>query len=337
MATRVGHSPSGRAPLSVGFMGFHHSIQPVWNHVVRGLAHEFVLDVSEKTEDGHLKEIPQILFTSVFDRAGKKLQHQFRLFDYNGDPDEVPLYRDPRYDGCIKVHTSDECLRPPWHECDYAFTGDFTDDPRHLRFPVYVRDLRYLHEHPPVWDMRFPDLTFSKAPVKNWDEIFKHKTRFCNFVYSNPHCKERVEFARLLSKYKQVDCGGELLNNLGYRVREKLTFLESYKFTIAFENVSYPGYVTEKAFEAMVARSMPVYWGSPQLEQDFNPASMVVATGRKPADVVDEIVSLDGDDAAYVEKMKVPWFWGDRPNYYCEPDYFASFIGRILRSCGQEG
>lgn len=317
--------------ITVGFMGFHASIPPVFNHLVRGLIHKFNLDVVEKTPDGHLARIPDILFTSCFNNAGNILRARFKLFDSWCDPNEVPLYLDQRYNGCIKIHNSDECLRPPWDECDYALTGDYDSNPHHLRLPVYVRDWRYLHDFNVVKQMRNPNTTLTKQGCSDWEGIFRTKTKFCNFICSNPNAKERIRFLELLSKYKAVDSGGSVMNNLGSRVGDKLPFIEDYKFTIAFENTSYPGYVTEKPFEAMVARSLPIYWGSSTIKDDFNPDSMIVATGRTLEDVVDEVVALDRDDSAYVEKMQIPWFHGDLLNSYCRPEYLTDFFDMILK------
>jgi|CXWL01.1.fsa_nt_gi hypothetical protein len=45
----------------------------------------------------------------------------------------------------------------------------------------------------------------------------------------------------------------------------KHELLNRYKFTIAYENTAYPGYITEKIIDAMVAESVPVYLGAPDI------------------------------------------------------------------------
>ncbi|MEQ1525781.1 MAG: glycosyltransferase family 10 [Gallionella sp.] len=45
----------------------------------------------------------------------------------------------------------------------------------------------------------------------------------------------------------------------------KHELLSRYKFTIAYENTAYPGYVTEKIIDAMVAGSVPLYLGAPDI------------------------------------------------------------------------
>ncbi len=45
----------------------------------------------------------------------------------------------------------------------------------------------------------------------------------------------------------------------------KLETLSKYKFTLCFENAIFPGYVTEKLFDALLAGSVPVYLGDPDI------------------------------------------------------------------------
>lgn len=61
----------------------------------------------------------------------------------------------------------------------------------------------------------------------------------------------------------------------GDRWERKKKFLSDYKFTIAFENYVYPGYQTEKLFDAMQVNSIPIYCGDPFIHRIFNTASFV--------------------------------------------------------------
>lgn len=44
--------------------------------------------------------------------------------------------------------------------------------------------------------------------------------------------------------------------------RSKVSFLRKYKFSIAFENGSTDGYITEKVTNALEAGTVPIYFGS---------------------------------------------------------------------------
>lgn len=58
-------------------------------------------------------------------------------------------------------------------------------------------------------------------------------------------------------------------------VAEKLPVLSQYKFTFCLENSVFPGYVTEKIFDAMFAGSVPVYLGAPDIT-DFIPKNCFI-------------------------------------------------------------
>lgn len=49
----------------------------------------------------------------------------------------------------------------------------------------------------------------------------------------------------------------------------KHELLSRYKFTIAFENTAFPGYVTEKVIDALVAASVPIYLGAPDIVEQL--------------------------------------------------------------------
>jgi hypothetical protein len=52
--------------------------------------------------------------------------------------------------------------------------------------------------------------------------------------------------------------------------KAKVDFLRAYKFVIAFENSSSPGYNTEKLTDAIEADCVPIYWGDPEIGRSFN-------------------------------------------------------------------
>jgi len=50
-------------------------------------------------------------------------------------------------------------------------------------------------------------------------------------------------------------------------VEDKLKTISFYKFSICFENVSYPGHITEKIIDCFVAGVIPIYLGAPDIEK----------------------------------------------------------------------
>jgi alpha(1,3/1,4) fucosyltransferase len=216
----------------------------------------------------------------------------------------------------VRIFFTGENRRPNFRECDYAFTFDHLERPEHYRLPLYG----WYGE--PDW--------LVKAAV-DAEQILTEKTHFCNFVYSNPRCKLRIKFFEKLSKYKRVDSGGRLLNNIGGPVADKWAFLKRYKFTIAFENDSHPGYTTEKIAEPMHAWSIPIYWGNPLVHRDFNPRSFINFFDYGSLDdLVDRVVEVDRNDALYCEYLREPWYHGNVVNEYVRKESVLAQFERVF-------
>ena len=87
-----------------------------------------------------------------------------------------------------------------------------------------------------------------------------------------------------------------------------MDFIKDYKFVISFENSSFLGYTTEKLVEPMLMNSIPIYWGNPEVEIDFNTKSFVNINDFKTYDeAIEYIIELDRDDVKYLELALQPW------------------------------
>lgn len=218
----------------------------------------------------------------------------------------------------IRIFLTGENERPNFNHADYALTHDYIDDTaRHLRFP----ELRH-------WI--YPDI----LKPRNFKHLSKDKTKFCNFMYSNPNAKERILFFKALSKYKKVDSVGKVLNNMGNTfIENKMDFINNYKFTIAFENSTYPGYSTEKLIQPLLQGSIPIYWGDTEIECDINPDCFInVHNFKSYEDVVDRITDIDKDDVLWEKYIKAPIFRNNVIPEHFKEEKFISFFREIFTS-----
>jgi hypothetical protein len=234
-----------------------------------------------------------------------------------------------RYD-CPRVILSGENVHPNFDEFDFALGNDLLNDSRYLRVPFGHRN--------------FPRLDVLTAKPKPGD-IARDRTQFCNFVYSNPHPRERIRMFRLLSRYRKVDSFGPVLNNMPFEPHTGERFAPDwpevkrqlqarYKFTIAFESESWPGYVTEKICDAMEAGSVPIYWGSPCIADDFNTRSFINCHDYPSFEkVVERIVAIDQDESLYLRMLGEPWFRDNRVPDQFAPERLQSFLRDIFLRC----
>lgn len=219
---------------------------------------------------------------------------------------------------CTKIFITGENVRPNFFLCDYALGFDFLEKENYLRLPLYVywKSLDYKR-------LIFPDF-------KNI--IDDHpKSKFCCFVVSNPKSVRRIDFFKKLSQYQTVDSGGKVDNNMGYLVSDKLAFMSPYKFMIAFENSSYPGYVTEKIYECFFTNTIPIYWGSQLIQKDFNPKRILSRFDYNSDDeLIERIRYLNENYEAYLEFVSQPVFNKNEPNSYLREENIQLFFNKIF-------
>ena len=222
---------------------------------------------------------------------------------------------------CVRIFFTGENVRPNYGECDYAFSFD-DDDERNFRLPLYSLCKEF-------------DLAFRPRDV---DAVLREDRGFCSFVYSNAGATTRIEFFKDLSQYKPVASGGPVLNNvgnIGRAIEDKLAFGRKFKFAIAFENASHPGYTTEKLLQAFISDAVPIYWGNPLVARDFNPRAFINCHDFDGFDeVIEHVKRVDQDEERYRQYLSEPCFVGNRPNPYVDRDKILERFDQILRADG---
>ena len=197
--------------------------------------------------------------------------------------------RHQQFQNCKKIFYTGENRRPDFSLCDYAITFDYLNDPRHHRFPLSALALleKGIEEFPRNQDLEL---------------IKRKKSKFCNFVFSNPRGEARNILFHELSQYKRVDAGGMVFNNIGGTVSDKLQFIDQYKFTIAFENSEHEGYTTEKLVHPKLVDSIPIYWGNPLVSLDWNTESFVNYYDHMSIrKMIEYIKEIDNNESLYLE------------------------------------
>jgi GR25 family glycosyltransferase involved in LPS biosynthesis len=149
------------------------------------------------------------------------------------------------------------------------------------------------------------------------DPDIARRKKFCAFVVTNPCNPVRNSAFHWLSNYKQVDSAGRLFNNVGDVIfagrgggggeLKKFEFLRDYKFCLAYENSSCQGYTTEKFLHAKAAGCIPIYWGDPKVERDFDTKGFINAQGfTRPEELIDAVRAMDTDQDAWLKAYSVP-------------------------------
>ena len=148
---------------------------------------------------------------------------------------------------------------------------------------------------------------------------------FCSFIVSNPKCIIRNKLFEKLNNYKKVNSMGGYANNVGgvirypYWSQEYFNVIGSHKFMICCENTKMETYSTEKIVNPYLARTIPIYWGSHNIKNIFNPESMLFLedeTEEAFENLIQKIIELDNDDQKYVEFINRPIFTGENISFW---------------------
>jgi len=239
----------------------------------------------------------------------------------------------------VNIFYSQEAVLPDMKRCSWALGYPYEEtvcNPHYLRFPNYILYGGYEK--------------LIKSENYNAEKIASQKTKFCAYVFWH-RVPIRIEMFKTLSRYKRVDAPGRCCNNcspinassisksryaLDYPKR-LIEFLKPYKFAIVFENEEFVGRTDEKIFLAMQANCIPIFWGNPQVNKDFNTKSFVNAHESNSVklqgmlqDVADRVAYLDKNDAAYLAVLKEPWYNNNKINPYVDPNRIVEFFTRIF-------
>jgi Glycosyltransferase family 10 (fucosyltransferase) C-term/Fucosyltransferase, N-terminal len=155
-----------------------------------------------------------------------------------------------------------------------------------------------------VWTPYFNSATaklLRSRPVEKTEPV-----SLAYFQSSQFDASGRIGYVRALMKHMQVDSYGRVLNTRQLQgpdrgKNSKLRTIARYKFTLAFENSIATDYVTEKFFQPLIAGSVPVYLGAPNIA-DYAPGKdcfINLADFDGPASLAAHLKRISADEAEY--------------------------------------
>lgn len=229
----------------------------------------WVYKVLEKRYDVVFSESPDYLFFSCFD-------NHYLSYD------------------CIRIFICNEAVYPNFNLYDYAITyADFTITDRLLPNRDVFENLKYRQ---------------LARSTEEAQALLKQKKEFCNFLHSNIVADDfQNELFQALKKYKSVDSRESISNHIGCQGKALEQFQSQYKFSIVCEDSCYKGYTTEKIINALNAKTIPIYWGNPDINDIIDPKAIINCHDYPNMDcIIEEILRLDQDEEAYERKLQEP-------------------------------
>ena len=238
------------------------------------------------------------------------------------------------YPNVPKIHFTGENSMPIAEESiklNLCFQHSDMVTESYLRFPLWLLEIDWFGCD--VEKISNP----KPIPLERFTKVFpeEKKEKFCAFIVSNPTNDLRNNAFIWLNEYKQVDSAGRLFNTMGPELfagggggggeLKKHEFLKQYKFCFAFENSSSQGYVTEKLIHAKASGCIPIYWGDPKVERDFDTKSFIDARKiRCKEDLIELVKEIDDNPEKYKEMFNRPAL----------DEYHLDWAKRTIAECG---
>ena len=240
--------------------------------------------------DAHLLRIDELLHPFGNNRK--------RIF-FNGENNHHPIFTPYRHN--LLNHRS----------IDLSLGFDYTNDPRYLRFPLWLLEM-------------FPPQSTTDEIKQICDSLSHQKlddtrNRFCALVsgtstwLGTESLEMRTNIVQQLNTISPIDCAGKLLHNtdeLKERFGDnKAEYLKQYRFYICPENASVEGYVTEKVFHCIGSGCIPIYWGASSNPEPDVLNHDAILFWNKDGDntaLLKQIAELEGSPTLYREFFEQP-------------------------------
>ena len=300
------------ATLRIGFSDMWQDFNPQYNFftlLLKTTFPSYTIEVSDLSDLSDMSDMPDVLIFGPFGDKWKSYT-------------------------CPKIHFTGENTAPVAEAVlNLGFRREADAEARrYIRLPLWMLEID--------WFGADTTKIQNPIPVPMDPQPIVPRTRFCAFIVSNPCQPVRNRAFRTLCEYKEVDSAGKLYNTVGSEIfaglgggggeAKKVEFLRQYKFCIAYENAASPGYVTEKLFHAKAAGCVPIYWGAPDVELDFNMEGVIDARGKTDAELIAEVRRVDEDDELWLRMANTPLIREKKPLFT-----LLEKVAKAIKACAQ--
>lgn len=300
------------ADLKIDFVDFWPNFHKADNYFFHLLNSQYNVTIDEVD--------PEIIFFSV-DYGSRKERNK-----YKNHPCKKIFYTgegvSPNFDSSVDLICDNGSRTYQIGRSDFAFTFDFSSDPRHYRLPLWALHIDWFNKGGygnPAYLLPLEWINHNKF-------ISQLKTKFCAAIFSNP-VRSRMEAFNALSAYKKVDGFGRPFGNWTDGESTKYDILKNYKFSLCFENRIRPGYYTEKLFHAKTSGTIPLYFSDKKVCEDFNPKSFINLNDFSSLKEWGEYVEyIDKNDQEYSAYQQEPLFCDNAINQEFYPAAVLNFF-----------
>ncbi|WP_246175768.1 glycosyltransferase family 10 domain-containing protein [Roseovarius bejariae] len=136
---------------------------------------------------------------------------------------------------------------------------------------------------------------FGSTWVPNWPDLDTTKTKMCSLIASAKRELEGHALRHEIVEWAKAE--GVTLDVMGggyQRFKAKSDGLAPYRYSVVIENVRERDYFTEKLIDALLCKTVPIYWGCPNIAEYFDTSGMIIC--ESAADIQQALRSMSEAD-----------------------------------------
>ncbi len=164
---------------------------------------------------------------------------------------------------------------------------------------------------------------FGSTWVGDWRERDLNKTKMCSLIASSKRSYEGHRLRHAIATWAQDErLDVDLLGHAYAPFKAKADGLATYRYSVVIENVQEPNYFSEKLIDALLCKTVPVYWGCPNIADFMDTSGMIVCQSEDDLRAAVVAISESDYEARPPGLMAVE----DRAAHY------GDFFGRMARA-----
>ena len=166
-------------------------------------------------------------------------------------------------------------------------------------FRILTRDSRLLGQIP---NGLFHNHTFTH--VSRPEDVDTRKSKLCSLIASGKRDQAGHKLRHRVVRQIRAEGLNVDIMGRGYAPFEaKEEGLAPYHYSVIIENSREPAYITEKLIDACLCRTVPVYWGAPDVGDWVDPLGLILCDSESA--IVDTLRTLPGrDPSAFSEAIE---------------------------------
>ncbi len=134
------------------------------------------------------------------------------------------------------------------------------------------------------------------AYVEDPETVDTTKTRLCSLIASGKQDQEGHRLRhRIVAHVRDAGLDIDIMGRGYAPFEKKADGLAPYRYSVVIENSREPAYISEKLIDAALCRTIPIYWGAPDVGDWFDTAGMILCESEDDIMATLRALPRDGD------------------------------------------